>query len=98
MKPIYLTYLNGPDIKELAMTNEEILNAIERALDAQGRGHTVIEPRVHLVLRDSADGHFNSWGMLVRVEVLIGIFVCSSASSILMRFACIPNVKRAAAH
>ncbi|KIW60564.1 hypothetical protein PV05_00771 [Exophiala xenobiotica] len=59
MKPIYLTYLNGPDIVALEMTNDEILQAVEDALDAQGRGKTVIEPRVHLVPRDSAEGHFN---------------------------------------
>lgn len=41
------------------MTNSEILSAIESALDAQGRNQTVIEPRVHLVPRDSAEGHFN---------------------------------------
>ena len=59
MKEIYLIYLNGLDIKKLDMTNAEILDAIEQALDAQGRGETVIEPRVHLVPRDSAEGHFN---------------------------------------
>ncbi|KIX09697.1 uncharacterized protein Z518_00778 [Rhinocladiella mackenziei CBS 650.93] len=59
MKPIYLTYLNGPDVAALEMTNGEILKAIEDALDAQGRGKTVIEPRVHLVPHDSAKGHFN---------------------------------------
>jgi ornithine cyclodeaminase len=59
MEPVYITYLNGPDIKELALTDTEILNAIESALDAQGRNQTVIEPRVHLVPRDSAEGHFN---------------------------------------
>lgn len=59
MKEIYLTYLNGPDIESLNMTDAEILKAIEDALDAQGRGKTVIEPRVHLVPQDSAHGHFN---------------------------------------
>lgn len=59
MEPVYITYLNGLDIKELALTDTEILDAIESALDAQGRHQTVIEPRVHLVPRDSAEGHFN---------------------------------------
>lgn len=59
MKPVYIKYLNGLDIKELALTNAEILGAIETALEAQGRSQTVIEPRVHLVPRDSAEGHFN---------------------------------------
>ncbi|KAH8128474.1 NAD(P)-binding protein [Trichoderma asperelloides] len=58
-EPIYITYLNGLDISELKLTDEEILGAIETALDAQGRKETVIEPRLHLVPRDSAKGHFN---------------------------------------
>jgi alanine dehydrogenase len=59
MQPVYIKYLNGIDIEELGLTSSEILDAIEKALDAQGRKQTVIEPRVHLVPRDSAEGHFN---------------------------------------
>ena len=54
-----LTYLNGPDVAALALTDDEILAAVEAALAAQGRGETVIEPRVHLVPEASAKGHFN---------------------------------------
>ena len=57
--PIHLTYLNGPDVEKLALTDDEILSAVERGLKAQGEGHTVIEPRVHLVPESSAKGHFN---------------------------------------
>src|SRR6185437_16474389 len=56
---IDLTYLNGPDVARLALTDDEILGAVEAALAAQGRGETVIEPRVHLVPESSAKGHFN---------------------------------------
>ena len=59
MQPIHLTYLNGPDIERLALTDSEILAAVERALEAQGRAQVVIEPRVHLVPHDSSLGHFN---------------------------------------
>jgi alanine dehydrogenase len=59
MDEIYLTYLNGPDIARLNLSDGEILDAVEGALDAQGRGAAVIEPRVHLIPRDSAHGHFN---------------------------------------
>ena len=59
MTDIAITYLNGPDIDTLAMTPDEILNAVEAALLAQGRGETVIEPRVHLVPESSDKGHFN---------------------------------------
>jgi alanine dehydrogenase len=56
---IDLTYLNGPDVARLALTDDEILAAVEAALAAQGRGETVIEPRVHLVPESPAKGHFN---------------------------------------
>jgi len=46
--PIHLTYLSGPDVTRLALTDDEILAAVEGALVAQGNGETVIEPRVHL--------------------------------------------------
>jgi alanine dehydrogenase len=56
---IHFTYLSGPDIDALAMTDEEILAAVETGLRAQGRGQTVIEPRVHLVPDPAFRGHFN---------------------------------------
>ena len=56
---IDITYLNGPDVERLALTDDEILAAVEAALAAQGRGETVIEPRVHLVPETSEKGHFN---------------------------------------
>lgn len=59
MQSIDITYLNGPDVRALALTDAEILAAVQSALDAQGRGKTVIEPRVHLVPESSAKGHFN---------------------------------------
>jgi alanine dehydrogenase len=59
MKPIYVTYLNGLDIEALAITDDEILGAIETSLAAQGRGETVIEPRMHLIPDPNVHGHFN---------------------------------------
>ena len=56
---IHLTYLNGPDVDQLALTDDEILTAVGAALAAQGRGDVVIEPRVHLVPESSTKGHFN---------------------------------------
>lgn len=57
-KPVYVDFLNGPDIAALALTDAEILAAIEASLGAQGRGESVIEPRMHLEPR-VANGHFN---------------------------------------
>ena len=54
-----LTYLNGPDVERLALTDNEILDAVEAALRAQGEGKTVLEPRVHLNPDPAVDGHFN---------------------------------------
>src|SRR3546814_10604327 len=55
---IYLTYLNRFDVEELALTDDEILAAIETSLASQGRGEAVIEPRMHLE-PGVANGHFN---------------------------------------
>lgn len=57
--PIYVDFLNGPDIATLALTDAEIIEAIEMGLAAQGRGETVIEPRVHLNPQSGVEGHFN---------------------------------------
>ena len=58
-REIYLTYLNGPDVERLALTDQEILGAVEAGLRAQGLGQTVIEPRVHLEPDPAFRGHFN---------------------------------------
>jgi len=55
---IELTYLSGADIAALALTDDEILDSVRGVLAAQGRGETVIEPRMHLFPR-GAGGHFN---------------------------------------
>jgi alanine dehydrogenase len=57
--PIHITWLNGPDVERLAMTDQEILDAVEAGLLAQGRGEVVIEPRMHLVPDPKFNGHFN---------------------------------------
>ena len=50
--------MSGADVEALALTDEEILDAVRAVLAAQGRGETVIEPRTHLFPR-GVDGHFN---------------------------------------
>jgi alanine dehydrogenase len=59
MKAIYIDYLNALDIEALAMTDGEIIDAVESGLVAQGNGQTVIEPRVHLEPNPDFHGHFN---------------------------------------
>jgi ornithine cyclodeaminase/alanine dehydrogenase-like protein (mu-crystallin family) len=55
---IELIYLGGADVEALALTDDEILDAVRGVLAAQGRAETVIEPRMHLFPRQ-ANGHFN---------------------------------------
>src|SRR5215470_3815613 len=59
MPDLYLTYLSRPDVEAAALADEEIVAAIESGLAMQGRGDTVIEPRVHLEPKSGAEGHFN---------------------------------------
>ncbi|MGZ4178250.1 MAG: ornithine cyclodeaminase family protein, partial [Solirubrobacteraceae bacterium] len=47
MSAIELVYLSGADIEALALTDDEILEAVRGVLAAQGRRETVIEPRMH---------------------------------------------------
>jgi alanine dehydrogenase len=75
MHPLHIVYLNGPDIARLALTDAEILGAVDGALIAQGRGEVVIEPRVHLVPENSALGHFNVLRGVVRPLGLAGVKV-----------------------
>ena len=37
MQPIHLHYLNAPDVEALALTEAEIIGAVEAGLAAQGR-------------------------------------------------------------
>jgi alanine dehydrogenase len=73
--PIHLVYINGPDVESLALSNAEILDAVEHALEAQGRKDVVIEPRVHLVPQSAATGHFNVLRGVVNPLGLAGIKV-----------------------
>lgn len=59
MPEIHLHYLNHQDVTRLALTDQEILDAVEGGLRAQGAGQAVIEPRTHLVPDKSFPGHFN---------------------------------------
>ena len=70
---IRFLWLNGPDIARLAMTDEEILAAVEGGLLAQGQGQTVIEPRMHLTPDPAFRGHFNVLRGYVAPLALAGV-------------------------
>ncbi len=74
---IDIRYLNGIDVDRLSLDDEEILAAVEAAIRAQGRGETVIEPRVHLVPETSAKGHFNVLRGYVKPLGVAGVKVVS---------------------
>lgn len=72
---IHLTYLNHADVQALALTDAEIIAAVEQALQAQGRQQTTIEPRVHLVPEKDYPGHFNVLRGYIRPLGLAGVKV-----------------------
>ena len=72
---LHLTYLNRPDVAALALSDDEILDAVEAGLRAQGNGETVIEPRVHLRPDESFRGHFNVLRGYIAPLALAGIKV-----------------------
>lgn len=59
MQPRELTFLSGADVERLALSDDEILAAVEDGLRAQGSGGARIEPRVHLEPDPAVRGHFN---------------------------------------
>lgn len=78
MQPIHLQYLNALDVQALALTDDEVLNAVEAGLAAQGRRETVIEPRMHLVPNAGGNGHFNVLRGAFRAPInLAGVKVIS---------------------
>jgi len=56
---LWLRFLSGLDIDELALTRTEIVAAVEDVVRAHGEGKTVFEPRMHLVPDNGGVGHFN---------------------------------------
>jgi ornithine cyclodeaminase len=59
VEEIHLHYLNHGDVQQLAMSDAEIIEAVEGGLRAQGNRQAVIEPRLHLVPEKDYPGHFN---------------------------------------
>ncbi|MEM9371861.1 MAG: ornithine cyclodeaminase family protein, partial [Pseudomonadota bacterium] len=56
---IDIDYIGGPEVEQIALTDAEILDAVDQGLVAAGRGETVIEPRMHLKPDPEGHGHFN---------------------------------------
>ena len=56
---ITIEYLGGPQIAQIGLSDQDILESVESALIAAGHQQTVIEPRMHLQPDASFNGHFN---------------------------------------
>src|SRR3954465_9038974 len=72
---IDLQYLNHADVQALALTDNEVLRAVEEGLRAQGLGQAAIEPRMHLVPEKDYPGHFNVLRGYIRPLNLAGVKV-----------------------
>jgi ornithine cyclodeaminase len=75
MAAINIQYLNHDDVQALAMTDADIIAAVEQALHAQGLGQVTIEPRMHLVPEKDYPGHFNVLRGYIRPLKLAGVKV-----------------------
>ncbi len=76
-RELFIDYLNGPDVAALNLSNDEILDAVEAGLAAQGNGQTVIEPRMHLMPGAQFRGHFNVLRGYVAPLALAGVKIVS---------------------
>ncbi len=59
MRELFLTYLDREAVASASPPDADIISTIEASLAMQGRGETVIEPRMHLEPRAGVEGHFN---------------------------------------
>jgi ornithine cyclodeaminase len=75
MAPSELIFLGEGDVTALALTDAEILAAVEYGLRAQGTGAARLEPRVHLEPDSAARGHFNILRGYLAPDALVGVKV-----------------------
>jgi alanine dehydrogenase len=80
MREISISYLNRLDVERLALSEDDILAAVEASLRAQGNGQTVIEPRTHLVPESSDKGHFNILRGMVKPLGVAGVKIVGDFS------------------
>ncbi len=54
-----MRFVSARDVEQLHLTAQDIFEAVEEAVRAQGNGQVVLEPRMHLVPPNGGRGHFN---------------------------------------
>lgn len=73
MVKIEIEYLGQPEIDQINLSNDDLLDAVEQTLIAAGQNKTVIEPRVHLTPNPNFNGHFNVLRGYVETLDLAGV-------------------------
>jgi len=73
-------FLSAEDVAELALSAQDVYDAVEAAVRAQGEGDVSLDPRVHHVPDPSFPGHFNVlratvWPLEVTGVKVVGDFV-----------------------
>ncbi len=54
-----MRFVSARDVEQLSLTAQDIFEAVEEAVRAQGNSQVVLEPRMHLVPPNGGRGHFN---------------------------------------
>ncbi len=54
-----IRFISGHDVEALGVSDDDVIEAVEQALRAQGNGAVTLDPRVHHVPDASFPGHFN---------------------------------------
>jgi alanine dehydrogenase len=75
-----ILFLSAEDVAALALSAEDVFEAVEAAVRAQGEGKVALDPRVHHVPDSSFPGHFNVlratvWPLEVTGVKVVGDFV-----------------------
>jgi alanine dehydrogenase len=73
--PLELLFLSGGDVSELAITDAEVLEAVESAVRMQGEGEVSLDPRVQHVPDAGVAGHFNVLRATLRPLGVTGVKV-----------------------
>jgi len=59
MGHVDMRFVSARDVEQLSLTAQDIFEAVEEAVRAQGNSQVVLEPRMHLVPPNGGRGHFN---------------------------------------
>ena len=59
MGHVDMRFVSARDVEQLSLTAQDIFEAVEEAVRAQGNGQVLLEPRMHLVPPNGGRGHFN---------------------------------------